>query len=234
MKEEYTDKYLRGELNENLIKELQKSGESLSDLDGLKEGIRLSHLSSKLDMLKDFEADLSAKKTTKVVSMKKNNLMRYSIAASLAVLLGVGLWMFQTNITNTDQLYTDYYASIPAIDSGLRNEGKNENDLKAAYDLYNSQDYVNAEKSLADLSDYPRANFYRGISLMELQNYEEAILAFEKYNELNDDPTMPSYYYLALCHLKLGDLELSKANLKQVNSENEEYYQKAQNLLDEL
>lgn len=128
------------------------------------------------------------------------------VAASVAILIGA--FTFNSIFsTNYNSLYNDYYQTYPnTIAPTVRGEGAT--DLKSeaflAYDAGEYETSLGLFTKLYETTAEDYALFYKGISLMELEKYKDAVAVF-KEGKLNQNPAfMPfSKWYAALANLKL-------------------------------
>jgi tetratricopeptide (TPR) repeat protein len=133
----------------------------------------------------------------------------YAVAASIALLITAGYFLFLSPRGTNSDLFTDYYA--PYEDMILeRGEGSMSDLLTDAMKSYNQRDFINAtdyfNKYLEDNpSDYA-AWLYQGISQMETENYaeSEASLLRAMEGSLVRDQSL---WYLGLMYVKYGQYE---------------------------
>ena len=166
------------------------------------------------------------------------NLMHYrwmAVAAAVALLL-VAYFIFKpAPVKNMEQVIAAYYEvpaspDIMAIDTeeALRKADKafNDQDWLAAIDAYGQIH----EDSISSFQ-LSRIAFFKGISHMELSNWEEAensLSAAEQHPE-------QSQWYLALLSLKRGDQDKAGERLEEIRSNTDHYYAgKAASLLEDL
>ena len=230
MNEEAMDRYLREEKDDY---ENDLSLDEIKELDLLKDGIRMSALREKVEMLKELEESIgikSTEQTGRVINL--NQVM--AIAASLTLFIVAGLWFFNNSNPSTDELYSSYYSKVPGISESMRSTDDEQSIFDLAIGAYNASEYESALAQFESIDNH-KALFYQGIIRMELGEYEDAIETLLAYNEIaKSEESFPVRYYLALCYLKIGEVSTSKSYLQGVNESNSEYYQRAQELLDKL
>ncbi len=159
------------------------------------------------------------------------------IAASLTILFGFFTWNTFYN-TNYSSLYSEYYQTYPnTVAPTVR--GETNNDLKAdAFYAYDSGDYKKAVElfskiQTADGDEY--ALFYKGLSLMELQQYQEALVVFKQHDDTKESTFTPFFrWYAALTNLKLKNKNEAMMLLEEVTKTDNPQKDAAIKLLSEL
>ncbi len=153
-----------------------------------------------------------------------------AMAASLLLLVGV----FLPNMLETGGSY-DQYAMIEPLD--LTTKGAAVNDLtltKNLQEAYNAQDYNQALPQIeAYLAVAPKdmdVLLAKGITLMELNKFEEAHAAFDYIKSLN--PRVKKYQWFdAQCFLKQDKIAEAKSLLKDLVATKAYNHKQAQELL---
>ena len=192
----------------------------------LVKGIRFNHLEDKMNMLKNLEeASTKKEKKGRIVNLLLDR--RLAIAASITVIVAVGIWVFQGG--GSSDLYNEYYTFLPATEV-VRGD---ESGFGSALSSYNAKNFEEAEKALNNFSEV-RAIFYRAICLMELGHYSQAAGLFQNYIDQNDNEPLPAEYYLGLCYVKLDDIEKAKEALNSVSESETYYFNRAQELVEAL
>lgn len=216
--EEYIRKYFEGDLSEEealafqkLIKEDSAFAAAFEFEKNVKKAITLNKRKALKETFQAYEKP------------KKPYTWLYA-AASIAVLVGLFTWNSFYN-TNYNSLYNQYYQTYPnTIAPTVRGTGTT--DLKSeAFLAYDAGDYetslhlfIKIYKSTSE--DY--ALFYKGISLMELEQYEDALTVFST-NIFDDNKAFTPYsrWYAALANLKLENKAAAIAILENLaKSEN--------------
>ncbi|WP_025663424.1 hypothetical protein [Aquimarina megaterium] len=187
----------------------------------------------------DFKEKLMQISTT--IKEEQNNLSAptsapyWKIAASIAILLGVGMLLWYTYINqhnNTQDLYGAYYEPFPVEDAMRGNTNSEEmqsvvkNYAKGAYDSV-----------AVVLEKHPNLNnqlqLYLGNSYLNIDQEEKAVSLFKdikssgKYYEV-------AKWYLSLTYLKLNTPKKSIPLLKEIITYNGAYKDKATRLLNAL
>lgn len=174
-------------------------------------------------------------KLQKYESKKQPKFKWWSIAASFLVLLGLSFW-YVTQDPNYDTLYASYFEVYPNLVEPIVRDGNEEKTITTeAFIAYENGDYAKASQLLAIISknkpeEFPL--FYRAISLMKLNQLEQAAVIF------SDTSWSSSYsdnaiWYLALIKLKQKDIPESKKLLVSL-SHKSLYALEAKELLEKL
>ncbi|MFK7814517.1 MAG: hypothetical protein AB8B59_18620 [Maribacter sp.] len=239
-KEELINGYFENSLSPDQLTEfeqlLKKDSEFSSEVDFQKE-LRVSLKKNERQEIKQMfsESNTDASKT----EIKVFRLRPWLAAASIALLIGLGSWMlfFNNPEVNTDQLYASNFAPYDNVVHPIE-RGSEIEDLKTKmFAAYEAQDYelwlaLSSQMTTTQKDDY--IDFYSAIVYMELDNHEKAIPLLSSYINDNGELDDRATWYLALSHLKLGEIEKSKEALK-ILVEMESFKKKdAENLLENL
>ncbi|MDA0196627.1 MAG: hypothetical protein O2951_16570 [Bacteroidetes bacterium] len=155
------------------------------------------------------------------------------IAASVALL---ATFTFFLN-SGKENLFDEYYKSYPNYEfTAVRGES-NESVKELAYRAYDGKEYADAVNLFTQLlkestGDVP-SSFFRGMSLMELRQYENALIDFNIVIEAGNEYNEAATWYAALAQLKLENYPKAKSLLNRL-FQSEEYSGKAQALKMEL
>lgn len=150
---------------------------------------------------------------------KKLSITRWSVAASIVLLLGLGsLYVIFTGTPpSNDELFSEYYEPLK-FNKGTDVFTANSNLFLAAREKYKEKDYKSAYvmfKGLPDLIDIQyEKNFYLGLILIEMAEYSKAISFFELSVKNNFEFLPQAYWYLGLCYLKTGEYEKAVERLE--------------------
>jgi predicted Zn-dependent protease len=170
------------------------------------------------------EVKTVAKKATKTVT-----LIKYLVAASVALLFGIFAFNQFSNPT-----YSDYSTHEPMTTN--RGEG-NVKDLIEATKAFNSKDYNKAnsllEKVLEKDPDNSELQLYYAITNIELDNFKIADTELNKLINGKSAYKNSALWYAALSRLKQRNIDATIVLLKQV-PEGADNYKEAQKLLDKL
>ena len=160
-------------------------------------------------------------------------------AALVALLVGIGmLWMYHSKITNPNDLYASYFEPYPSIYSQRSIDAESEvGTLKRkAFLAYEGENWEKAQNHFNKLlllqPEKTEYAFYSGMLDMELNKTRNAIKHFRTVLD-KDDPLLEdqAIWYIALAHLREGNLEKSVEYLQQIVKEDMANKEKALKLL---
>ncbi|GAA3601412.1 hypothetical protein Q4Q39_12775 [Flavivirga amylovorans] len=166
------------------------------------------------------------KPSKKVIRFKP---WQYAIAASVALLIGVVTFNNLSNPTFND------YNNYETISLTVR--GGDESLLKTAENAFNSKDFAKAEAAFTELiamdDSKNELQLYRGITLLELDKFDEADSLFSKLSNTASVYKNKAIWYLALSKLKQQDYNACLELLKRIPEDAEDYKQ-AEKLISKL
>lgn len=168
---------------------------------------------------------------------KKNKTRWYLVAASILMLVSLGL-LWNLNANSPDKLFDSYYKVASNTSFPIVRNNTASDELTKAFIAYESKAYNQAQTLFAEA--YKNSNnsellFYLGISFLETGDTKKAIETFLKHIKFNDRLAGKSNWYLALTYLKANDVERSKKILKKIASNSTNYnYKKAKSLYSKL
>ena len=182
-----------------------------------------------------FEKAISEKKAVR--TLWYGNFGKWSIAASVVLLVGLG-WFFNNLFsTNYEELYENNFQQYPnTVYSITRGESAKsiEGDAFVAYEtgdfqkaLYNFH-AINEE----DRNDY--VDFYMAQSYLQINQMEKSKEHFQKVIDENGEFAAEAHWYLALIAIKQEDNEMAKQQLNELISKYDYNKDKATELLSEL
>src|SRR5690606_4112640 len=209
---------------EKLLSDDREFADEVTFQKKIKKAITLEERTTLKDKFKTFE------------NQKTSNYNWWYVAASIVVLLGTSIW-FMGQKEDYDTLYAAYYETYPnLIAPVVRNDKETITDREKAFVYYEKQDYDQAlqtfQKIINTNPNEEYAHFYSAISLMELDEFENAskILSETKWSEKYEDDAI---WYLALLELKNENLEVAK-KLLQKTSKSGNYQKESLELLEKL
>ena len=168
----------------------------------------------------------SRQKQTKVVAI---NRWYIGVAASFLVLIGVYFFAFNNSISYDDYAFSN---TITLVERNSDNTL-----LKNAEIAFNNKDYKEAVGYFTQiLKENPENNqilFYKGVALVETNNYTAAELVFTKLQQSQSIYKNKALFYLALSKLKQKDYDGCKKILETL-PETAEDFKKAQEILEKL
>ncbi len=229
---EHSDNYMQGKLSQEELKAFEtelseKEKEELAFEIGAGEGVK-EELRNKLKtQVKDFESRASQKK------QGIRPAWIGGISASLILLVGV-VYIFSTG--NDGSLYGEYYESYPNYEMTITRGEEDLSTIQQAYQAYDTKDFTKAERLFTDFlneeSNVP-AQFFLGMSRMELEKFDQAIDAFEQVIGSEGDYRDAALWYAALASIKLENQQAAIQLLDQL-SDSKEYRIQANDLKSEL
>ena len=178
-------------------------------------------------------------KQPRIVTMLRFNL--WLTAAAIALLLTLGYILLDRSTGHIDYLAlydTNFHPYQPELakrdaGAGIKEKTNYEKGLdeykKANYSL--ALDYFNT--STSEDPDYTYGHLFRGLSLMELGEYQEALGSFD---HLKADRSLDDYgtWYSGLCYLRLNQPEQAKILFRQLVEGNSFFAPQARKILRKL
>lgn len=165
------------------------------------------------------ERSLLKETLQKYESRKQPKIKWWYAAASFLVLIGLSFW-YANQEPNYDHLYASYFEVHPNFVEPIVRNGNEENTITTeAFLAYENRDFAKAAQLFENISkNNPEeyALFYKAISLMKLNQFEQAALIF------SDTSWSSSYsenatWYLALIKLKQENIPESKILLQSLS-----------------
>lgn len=233
-KEQLLERYFENQLSEEEKKILQNYLDTDASFveefvfqKNVKQAITLNERTELKKKLQSFEPQKST----------KNWISKWSVAASIAVVLGAGYW-FMNQSPDTIELYNQYYQSYPnVVAPTVRGESKTNMKSEAFYE-YDSGNYEKAYELFSKLyttnkEDY--ALFYSSLSLIELNQHKEAIALMDAFDSNKNNGFTPFFkWYKALSYLKLNEKEKAIELLQSLSENQNPQQAQAQKLLEDL
>ncbi|TAF96888.1 MAG: hypothetical protein EAZ32_05785 [Cytophagia bacterium] len=149
----------------------------------------------------------------------------YAAAASVVLMLGLGWWIYKSQITNYESQINKEWASayIEKNFTTLNTQMGNSNDsLQIGITAYNSGDLKKAKVAFEQLvqrdSLHAEAQKYAGIVALRRQDYDQAIKHFHALGLRTDLVANPGKFYEALALLH-RDLPLDKKKVENLLKE---------------
>ena len=182
----------------------------------IKENLSQTETKTKTETGTKTLTETKTKTETKVIPLF--NYKKLLVAASIALL--IGFFIFK----NGNPVYSDFsnHNNLELIVRGDNNEAINK-----AQNAFNTKNYSEALKQLTILSnEFPNdieIKLYKGISLLELNNFNEADAIFETISAGNSAFSTKATWYKALSLLKQNKLDECKKVLKTIPESADEY-----------
>ncbi|MGA9638762.1 tetratricopeptide repeat protein [Flavobacterium sp.] len=231
------DQYLEGELSaiekESFEKQLNSDTEFAASFEAFKAvNFQLEQKFGIEAERNTFKENLSriAAKPKKIKRSKLRTLQPwyYSVAASVAILIGA--WVF---MQNSKPIFTDYnqYENAYFTERGDVNAN-----MKLAQDAFNAKNYKEAIQQFEIIlkeKPSPEIELYFGISLLETNKLKEAEAVFTKLQSGTSIYKDKATWNLALLKLKQKEYDACERLLKTIPNDYEDY-DKVKELLDKL
>jgi len=165
-------------------------------------------------------------------NIKANSSRRWRLVAASIAILGILGWLFWPE-PSPQQLYAEYAKH----EFNFVEKGGNDQDLFKAETALKAGKYSEAipflENHLKNQPNDYNVLLARGIAHLEIDDHEKAILTFRQLRQVNASYKTEGTWYLALAHLKGGNITLSQQHLKEV-PEGTGRFAQAQELLGRL
>ncbi len=159
-----------------------------------------------------------------------------TVAASITLLIGLSAsFYFGHSKTSPESIYNKYHETYIA---GKFDRYAPDVLLNSAMYQYHSENYKEAKRIFIELQGKRKykktARFYLGLTNMELNLFDEAIMDFTDKSLIESKYKFSSQWYLALCLVKTNDIKMAKYFLNQLTLTKNTYYDKAKELLKNL
>ena len=193
----------------------------------LKKAITLNERNAAKKMLQVFESEKTNQKS----------VSKWYVAASIAAVFTISFW-FLNQDSSSEQLFDSYYQTYPNIDAPTV-RGTTQEDLKSkAFFEYDNGNYEKSVVLFAAINADEKkdfAIFYQGLSLMELQQYEKALVIFNEFETDKQSKFLPMInWYKALIFIQLNKKEEAKIVLKNLSISQNSQQELAKKLLEAL
>lgn len=232
--------YVKGELTEKDTTAFEQQLQQDTDLKKEVEFYEnMAQVVSWQGLFEEAAAEMEGTKTeAKVVTMKqKRPFRRYlAIAATFAVLVIGGIFLWQSLNSSTDQQFANYFDPYPNdIAPITKGGGVVENDLVAGLQAYERGEYAAALSIFQNLTPSDTVQFYSSMIAMEQDNMEDAIEQLTVLATSESDFQLQAEWYLALAALKQSNIERAVGILERIQANNRHpFRRKAADLLAEL
>jgi len=215
-----TNKALRAELK--LHQEVQETiqDKNLTNLHGVL-----------LQADSEFKGKNLALKQTKTVSLFSKKI--FSLAAAIALLIGVTIWLWQPSASSSDVFASNYEPYIMILNK--RSDAPNAESIRNAVKYYELGNYLEAAAAFKDLANSDTENityhFYTAISLLSAGRADKSIPIFEEIIKSEDIIFREqSRWYVAMAWLQKNDLGNARKILREIH-EGAYKFQEAQEIL---
>ncbi len=168
--------------------------------------------------IQGFEDEDQSKNITK---RKVINWKPLGIAASLAVIISLGVYMYNTVFNQgTEELFASNYEKYPNTVSPIVRSGTQpQTPEQLAFEAYETDNDTKAIELFIALKEKPHPeyiDFYLAQSYLKNGQLVHAIGQFQKTILENNEFSSPSRWYLALAYLKNNDIKKATATLETI------------------
>lgn len=233
-REDLIDKYLQNKLSkdEKLVFE-----ELLEKNDSFKKEVQL-YVDLKKAVEKEDDSNfrnlITEIESTAKIPKDKNSQLKWLVAASIIILLGLSYFLTLEKKVSTQELFVSYFEPYKNVIEPLQRNGDQKNEKAIAFMAYDHEEYEKAVilfSKLYSSTNEPYYLFYKANALLKLERANEAIPLLLEHLKTKDTLTEKSYWYLAMAYLKLNDKASAKQSLKKVLSEGKYKTKEAEKLL---
>jgi len=221
-REELINGYFEGSLSDSQLAEFEGLLKTDAEFNTAYEFEKELQLALKKEERKEIKELFSSLNQTEEKSKGKVISIRpWLVAASIALVVGLGSWLFFFNSLdiNTNQLYAANFTPYENVVHPIERGNQLEDLLNRAFTAYEDEKYDEALRLFKELNvkkNDAYIDFYEAIVLMQLNKHQEAIPLLKNYIQNNGELKDRAHWYLALTYLKLGDVSNSKAELEKL------------------
>ena len=201
----------------------------------LKQVIRNKETVDLKGKLAGFEKEIS--KDTPVRTLPNTNYRKWAMAASIALLVGLG-WFGYNNFAgpNYGNLYDENFQQYPNTSYTITRGDTDDSIERQAFVAYETGNFQTAIDNFnkLDTNEKTYLHFYKAQSYLKLDKSDEAKTLFKKVITNNSQFVAESHWYLALIAVKDKDKENAISYLKQLISKYDFNKEKARGLIKKL
>ncbi len=165
----------------------------------------------------------------------------YYVAASIAAIfiISINIWSYFYSAVNNSELFVSYYQPYSfVLDQTRDSDTKIESTFNKAATLYKSKKYLDASAMFKDLlsidNNNVRTRFLYGLTLIEKENYLNAVKELVIITEQHDSFNLEARWYLALCYIKLDNNKKAKELFLELSLSKNFYQKRALEMLEDL
>jgi|GEM_PF-5848760 len=165
---------------------------------------------------------------------KISSPLQIGIAATILLIIGLSIQLLLPKEHHGYQdLYAEYYKPLDAPEDVLKGEGENNTNNNAATEkiasaLYDEMEFKESvafySELLAENPGNAKYTLFLGLSLMNIEEFDKAILLYNSYQSTQQSYDEDIRWYLALAHLRKGEINTSKAILENFSKNKNSYY----------
>lgn len=170
----------------------------------------------------------------------KKTIRKFFYPVAAAILIIGGLIFMYPKKENLKDVYASSinFSELPSM--VVRSESESKSTLIKAQNAFEAKDYKNALVLISSQEKVIRKQrgvllLYKGISQMELEDYDTALKTFDSLSTSNFIDAPKGIWYKALLFLKKGDKKAARIALEKIISNPNHYkYEKAKEILKKL
>jgi len=212
--------------------ELKQEMDLYMEVDNALADTEVLDLRSQLDEIHE-ELSPQLEKPSKKSSKR---VMRYAVAASIAVFISLGTYSLFFKKVNNNKIVTEFYKPY---DVTLVNRSSNDNItpmMREALYKYENEEYREAAKLFQDILEInpqmTASYLYSGISYMELDQLKRAEKALTAVLEHNDNLYMEQAdWYLGMVYLMMDEKDKAKIQFRKIKAADGYYRDEANKIL---
>lgn len=232
--------YIEGSLSESQLEEFEQLLETDTEFKSAFEFEKELKFALKKNERKEIKELFSSlnkreeKNRGKVISMRS-----WLAAASIALVVGLGTWLFFFNDPNinSEQLYLTHFTPYENVVHPIERSNQLQDLKTRAFTAYEDRDYDLALALFKELhvkQNDSYIEFYEAIVLMQLNQHAEAIPLLRTYIENNGELKDRAHWYLALSYLKMEKIEACGSELRKLVALKSFKFEDAQKILETL
>lgn len=187
----------------------------------------------KLDQMINNKVSMSNVSKEKIIPIQKRNRLsiQLSIAAMILLTVGLSLKFILDQPNQHEQLFETYYKPLDAPEDNFRSEEKQENINEKAVMASDAYDDLEYKKSIGFYSELLKESpgnskytLFLGLSYINDGKYDEAIQLYNFHTSNTSPYDEDIKWYLALAHLRKGEIQTSKLLLENIAQDSKNYY----------
>jgi hypothetical protein len=243
--EKYINGELRGEELSSFEKEIKQSKELAEDVKlhtAIEKFLRNKELFEFREMLDEIHEEVvgDTDKIKKRQSILRLIYTRWQYAAAvLIILLSISAVLYYTlRPSLNERLYTQYFESYNKTVFYRTINETSANEMKLALSEYSNKNYEKSWGMLKEISDKDKTDaafFFRGMSAMETNKLDDAILSLSTV--MSNDSSLyvdQATWYIGLCFLKKDDKENAQVYFKKVVENNYNHKEEAEEIMEKI
>ncbi|MEO1517344.1 MAG: tetratricopeptide repeat protein [Bacteroidota bacterium] len=158
--------------------------------------------------------------------------------AGLLLLMCLSVYWLCNQPSNPEKIYAQYHSPFPNSLQPVsrdRSDGSLESRAFLFYENGRYEQALQQFESIAKDNPRPDFGFYQGLTLLQLERFEEASELFEALKESDTQYRAEVHWYGALAHIRLGQLDEGRSNLRSLQQIRPDYKKEAiERLLNEF